>query len=79
MQTEEDQPKETNVKKSTPIIPKIKINSPFNNEPSMIDSSQDNDTARKIPHVYSIKSATSKKPSDADLKHQQLSNIKNRE
>ncbi len=46
MQTEEDQPKETKIKKSTPVIPKIKINNPFSNEPSIIDSSQDNDTAR---------------------------------
>ena len=46
MQTEEEQPKETKVKKSTPLIPKIKINTLTNNEPSIIDSSQDNDTAR---------------------------------
>ncbi len=46
MQTEEQQPKETKIKKSTPVIPKIKINTLFNNESSIIDSSQDNDTAR---------------------------------
>ncbi len=39
MQTEEQQPKETKLKKSTPVIPKIKINTLINNESSIIDSS----------------------------------------
>ena len=69
MQTEEEQPKETKVKKSTPLIPKIKINTLTNNEPSIIDSSQDNDTARQLPPAFNIKSATSKRAtSDADQK-----------
>lgn len=49
-------------KPPTPHMPKIKINSLFN-DPTTIDS-QENDTARKVPPLYNVKSAT-KKISDA--------------
>ena len=42
----------------------------------MVDSSQENDTARKMPPAFNIKSATSKRNSEVDQK--QLSEAKMR-